>query len=79
MAKADELESAGKHREAWIKVPEIAEFPEKADEIRKRKTQLSDQFSAPSLFGAIEEEKPEPAKEALFPAYATSEGQEEEE
>lgn len=62
MAKADELEKEGKHREAWVKVPEITEFPEKADEIRRRKRELSDKFSAPSLFGAIEEEKPEPAK-----------------
>lgn len=62
MAKADELEKEGKVREAWVKVPEITEFPEKADEIRRRKRELSDKFSAPSLFGAIEEEKPEPAK-----------------
>jgi PRTRC genetic system protein E len=62
MAKADELEKEEKHREAWVKVPEIAEFPEKAEEIRRRKRELSDKFSAPSLFGAIEEEKPEPEK-----------------
>ncbi len=62
MAKADELEKEGKFREAWVKVPEITEFPEKTDEIRRRKRELSDKFSAPSLFGAIEEEKPEPAK-----------------
>lgn len=62
MAKADELEKEGKFREAWMKVPEMAEFPEKADEIRRRKTELSDKFSAPSLFGAMEEEKPEPSK-----------------
>ncbi|PZO34967.1 MAG: prtrc system protein e [Flavobacteriaceae bacterium] len=62
MAKADELEKEGKFREAWVKVPEITEFPEKADEIRRRKRELSDKFSAPSLFGAIEEEKNEPAK-----------------
>jgi len=62
MAKADELEKEGKFREAWIKVPEITEFLEKADEIRRRKRELSDKFSAPSLFGAIEEEKNEPAK-----------------
>lgn len=55
MTKADELEKEGKLREAWMKVPEMTEFPEKADEIRKRKTALSDKFSAPSLFGAIEE------------------------
>ncbi|MNL88215.1 hypothetical protein D3C87_2177870 [compost metagenome] len=52
MIKVDELEKEGKHREAWMKVPDITEFPEKADEIRKRKTELSDKFSAPSLFGA---------------------------
>lgn len=59
MAKADELEKEGKFREAWMKVPDITEFPEKADEIRKRKTSLSDKFGTPSLFGAIEEPTPE--------------------
>ena len=59
MAKADELEKEGKFREAWIKVPDITEFPEKADEIRKRKTSLSDKFATPSLFGAMDETKPE--------------------
>lgn len=77
MAKADELEKEGKHREAWVKVPEITEFPEKADEIRKRKRELSDKFSAPSLFGAIEEEKPEPAKsEQVTADYPTETAQE---
>lgn len=55
MAKADELEKEGKFRDAWIKVPDITEFPEKADEIRKRKMELSNKFSAPSLFGAEQE------------------------
>ena len=50
MAKADELEKEGKFREAWMKVPEMTEFPEKADEIRKRKSELSDQFSSTGLF-----------------------------
>ncbi|MCA6441092.1 MULTISPECIES: PRTRC system protein E [unclassified Arcicella] len=58
MAKADELEKEGKFREAWMKVPDITEFPEKADEIRKRKTSLSDKFGTPSLFGAMEEATP---------------------
>lgn len=52
MAKADELEKDGKFRDAWMKVPDITEFPEKADEIRKRKSELSEKFSTPSLFGA---------------------------
>ena len=60
MAKADELEKEGKFREAWMKVPDITEFPEKADEIRKRKTSLSDKFATPSLFGAMEEPTAEP-------------------
>lgn len=72
MAKADELEKEGKFREAWIKVPEIAEFPEKAEEIRKKKTSLSDRFATPSLFGAIEE-KPQPKSteqiNALYPSH----------
>ena len=38
MDKVDELEKEGKFREAWMKVPDLTEFPEKADEIRKRKT-----------------------------------------
>jgi len=63
MAKADELEKEGKHREAWMKVPDITEFPERADEIRKRKTSLSDKFGTPSLFGTMEETTSEPPKE----------------
>ncbi len=52
MAKANELEKENKFREAWMKVPEITDFPEKADEIRNRKNELSEKFSSPSLFGA---------------------------
>lgn len=50
MAKADELEKEEKFREAWLKVPEITDYPEKADEIRKRKSELSNQFSSTGLF-----------------------------
>jgi len=56
MAKADELEKESKYREAWSKVPNPADYPEQADTIRKRKKELSDKFSAPSLFGAEQEE-----------------------
>ncbi|SHH48249.1 PRTRC system protein E [Flavobacterium defluvii] len=69
MAKAEELEKQGRFREAWMKVPEVAEFPDKADEIRRKRTSLSDRFSAPSLFGS-EQEKPESPKEALYPEHA---------
>ena len=78
MAKADELEKEGKFREAWIKVPDITEFPEKADEIRKRKTSLSDKFATPSLFGAIDETKPKLLQaEAVADDYPIDETDEE--
>lgn len=51
MAKVDELEKEGKHRDAWMKLPDPAEYPEHAETIRKRRTALSNQFP-PSLFGA---------------------------
>jgi len=70
IAKADELEKEGKFREAWIKVPEIHEFPFKAEEIRRRKSELSAKF-APDLFGSTTETaKFERPREALFPEYA---------
>ncbi|WP_159732081.1 PRTRC system protein E [Sphingobacterium sp. 18053] len=79
MAKADELEKEGKFREAWMKVPDITEFPEKADEIRKRKTSLSDKFATPSLFGAMEATAPEPLQVAEVTAdYPIDEADEEE-
>jgi PRTRC genetic system protein E len=76
MSKADELEKEGKFREAWIKVPEIHEFPLKAEEIRIRKSELSAKF-APDLFGSTTETaKPEPPREALFPDYGNGKKQE---
>ncbi|MFH7001600.1 MULTISPECIES: PRTRC system protein E [Flavobacterium] len=69
MAKADELEKEGKFREAWMKVPEIHEFPLKAEQLRRRKAELSAKF-APDLFGsASEKTSPEPQREALFPEH----------
>ena len=72
MAKVDELEKAGKYKEAWVKVPQPTEYPDKAEELRKRRSALSEKF-APDLFGATtEEEKHEaPQTDALFPQYAT--------
>ena len=73
------MEKEGKFREAWIKVPDITEFPEKADEIRKRKTELSNKFATPSLFGAMEETTPEPPKtEEVTVDYPIEETDEEE-
>ena len=80
MTRVDELEKEGKFREAWMKVPDMGEFPNKADEIRKRRTTLSDKFSAPSLFGAMEEVNAEPVKTEEFTEdYATEETEDEEE
>jgi PRTRC genetic system protein E len=58
MAKVDALEKEGKFRDAWRKVPEPAEFPEKADKIRKRRASLSAKFD-PDLFGATPPETEE--------------------
>lgn len=49
MKRVDELEAEGKFKEAWMKVPEISEYPEQEALLRKRKEDLSAQF-APSLF-----------------------------
>jgi len=49
LKKADELEAEGKHREAWMKVPEPGDYPEHADMLRQRRESLSAKF-APSLF-----------------------------
>ena len=81
MDKVDELEKAGKFRDAWIKVPNITDFPEKADELRKRKTALSAKFE-PDLFGTSEKEEskktePETDPDALYPPYQVKEVEEE--
>ncbi len=51
MQKAEELEKEGKFRDAWMKVPEPAEYPEQAEMLRKRKSELAARF-APDLFAA---------------------------
>lgn len=55
MAKADALEKEGKFKEAWMKIPLPAEFPDKTEEIQNRRASLSAKFS-PDLFAA---EQPE--------------------
>jgi hypothetical protein len=49
MKRADELEADKKYREAWVKVPEAADHPEHADDIRQRKSALAKMFP-PDLF-----------------------------
>jgi PRTRC genetic system protein E len=55
--KVDELEAEGKFKEAWIKVPHAEQYPEHAEAIRKRKSELSRQF-APDLFHESKTEPP---------------------
>ncbi|RLJ75166.1 PRTRC system protein E [Pedobacter alluvionis] len=49
LQKAEELEKEGKFREAWTAMPKVAEYPEHAEEIRKRQSVYERHF-APSLF-----------------------------
>lgn len=46
---AAELEAQGKYSEAWMKVPEPSDYPENAEFLRKRRSELSAHF-APNLF-----------------------------
>jgi len=50
LKKAQELQAEGRFREAWVKLPDPSAFPEHADDIRKRKSELSAQFEQTSLF-----------------------------
>jgi len=70
MAKVDELDKAEKPKEAWMKLPGTKDFPEHAETIRKRRSELSARF-APDLFGNVptEEQQTNDAsshKEELF-------------
>ena len=75
MQKVDELDKEGKPREAWMKLPNLADYPEHADAIRKRSSELSakfspDLFAVPAQIGTIQEPVTSMQdKEALFPAY----------
>lgn len=50
MVKVAELENAGKHREAFGKLPDAETHPQFADAIAKKKTDLVATFSQGSLF-----------------------------
>jgi PRTRC genetic system protein E len=56
MKQVDALEAEGKFKEAWCKVPQSAEYPDKAEQLRKRRDSLKAQF-APDLFGAAQPDK----------------------
>jgi PRTRC genetic system protein E len=62
MQQVDALESEGNFRDAWCKVQQPTEYPENAEQLRKRRESLSRQF-APDLFGQgqpvqVEQEEP---------------------
>jgi len=56
MKQVEALEAEGKFKEAWCKVPQPSEYPDKAEQLRKRRESLKAQF-APDLFGAAQPEE----------------------
>lgn len=57
MKKTDELETAGKFKEAWMKVPQADVYPQHSQAIHKRKAELSDKFPI-DLFNDPNTEEP---------------------
>lgn len=49
LQKAEELEKEGKFKEAWTALPKSSEYPQYAEQIRKRQSVYEHHF-APSLF-----------------------------
>lgn len=78
MAKAEELGKDGKYKEAWSALPKASEYPEFAENIRKKQEEYEQHF-APSLFGIVEEPQPEPPQtEEVTADYPIDETDEEE-
>ncbi|ANF53097.1 prtrc system protein e [Chryseobacterium glaciei] len=50
MSKSTDLEKEKKYKESWTALPKITDFPDQAEAIRKRMSEL-EKFLAPSLFG----------------------------
>ncbi|WEK36147.1 MAG: hypothetical protein P0Y53_01420 [Candidatus Pseudobacter hemicellulosilyticus] len=61
LKKSEDLEKAGKYREAWAKLPDPLLHPGQASEIRARRDDLSARFSQPDLFAS--EAAPQPSAE----------------
>ena len=49
LQKAEELEKEGRYKEAWSSLPKVSEYPEFAENIRKKQDEYERHF-APSLF-----------------------------
>lgn len=50
LQKAEQLEKEGKYKEAWTALPKSSEYPEYAEQLRKKQSVYEHHF-APSLFG----------------------------
>lgn len=50
MKKVNELEKAGKFREAYGQLPKVADFPEHEEAINAKKEELTEKFDQPELF-----------------------------
>jgi PRTRC genetic system protein E len=50
MKKVDELEEAGKFREAYGQLPKATDFPDHEEEINERKEELAEKFDQTGLF-----------------------------
>ena len=74
MKQVDALEAEGKFKEAWCKVQQATEYPDKAEQLRGRRDSLKAQF-APDLFGAAQpaENQEEEDVEPNTDDYADSE------
>lgn len=76
LKKVAELEKQGKYRDAWMKVPDPSDYPEHAEALRKKRSELSAHF-APDLFGSAMEQQKAPLPEMQIECD-TQEEQEEE-
>ncbi|MDC7217623.1 MAG: PRTRC system protein E [Spirochaetales bacterium] len=66
MKQVDALEAEGKFKEAWCKVPQPTEYPDKAEMLRGRRESLKAQF-APDLFGAAQPAEPQEEEQETEP------------
>lgn len=64
--KAEALATAGKYKEAWTALPKVGDYPEHAEDIRKKQDSYEKQF-APDLWSASEPKEGQPAKQEFNP------------
>ncbi len=76
MAEVDKLDKEGKPRDAWTILSKIDGYPEYADEIGRRRTELRKQF-APDLFEEAVDNVPQTEQQVEEPPQEVSEELEE--